>query len=306
VQELPLDGFSGVISIGGEAKAYGYAHRAYEVPNTVETRFAIASGAKSFTALAVVSLIVDGRLDLDTPARAVLGNDLPLIAGDVTIEHLLSHRSGIGDYFDEDAGGDIDDYVMPVPVHRLATTEDYLAVLDGWPAKFAAGERFSYCNSGFVVLALIAERAAGTPFHELVDERVCVPAGLTDTAFDRSDSLPGRTATGYLADGRTNVLHLPVRGTGDGGIATTVADVERFWRAFRAGEIVPPSWVEEMQRPRSEHYGLGFWLHPSGVPVLEGSDAGVSFRSVEGVYTVVSNTSTGAWPVCRAFEDGLA
>jgi CubicO group peptidase (beta-lactamase class C family) len=70
-----------------------------------------------------------------------------------------------------------------------------------------------------VVLALIGERASGTPFHALVQERVCGPAGMADTAYLRSDELPRRAAIGYLADDapRTNVHHLPVRGSGDGG-----------------------------------------------------------------------------------------
>ena len=61
----------------------------------------------------------------------MLGADLPLIDDRVTVEQLLAHRSGIGDYLDEDETGDVNDYVMPVPVHELATTEQYLAVLDG-------------------------------------------------------------------------------------------------------------------------------------------------------------------------------
>ncbi|HEX2428937.1 MAG TPA: serine hydrolase domain-containing protein, partial [Gaiellaceae bacterium] len=160
--------FTGVVQVdrGDEvelARAYGFAHRGFEIPNEVDTRFGIASGAKSFTALAVVSLIEEGVLELSTPARSVLGRDLPLIDDRVTVEHLLSHRSGIGDYLDEEAV-EIEDYVMPVPVHELATTEDYLAVLDGHPSTFAPGERFAYCNGGFVVLALIAERAGGVSF----------------------------------------------------------------------------------------------------------------------------------------------
>jgi CubicO group peptidase (beta-lactamase class C family) len=201
---------------------------------------------------------------------------------------------------------------MPVPVHELTTTEDYLRVLDGHPAKFAPGERFSYCNSGYVVLALIAERAAGVPFHELVERRVCEPAGMRDTAFLRSDELPGRAAIGYLsADGpRTNVFHLPVRGSGDGGVYTTAADVSALWHATFDGRIVPRDWVAEMVRPRSatpdgrRRYGLGFWLAGEGDAVsLTGADAGVSFRSVHDparglTHTMISNT-TDAWQVSR-------
>jgi CubicO group peptidase (beta-lactamase class C family) len=317
--------FSGVVRVdsaeGTEvAKAYGLAHRGYEIPNQLDTQFGIASGAKGLTALAVVSLIEDGLLDLSTIARSLLGPDLPLIGEDVTVEHLLSHRSGIGDYLDEEADHDLNDYLMPVPVHELATTEQYLAVLDGHPPKFAPGERFAYSNSGYVVLALIAERASGVPFHDLVRRRVCGPAGMSDTAFLRSDELPGRAALGYLEiDGRwrTNVFHLPVRGSGDGGIYSTAADISALWRAFFAGEIVSADWVNEMVRPRSDvpsesrRYGLGFWLHAStdGV-MLVGSDAGVSFRTVHdpgsGVtHTVISNTSRGAWPITRHLEGRL-
>jgi CubicO group peptidase (beta-lactamase class C family) len=315
--------FSGVVRVdrGDEIvveEVYGFADRRWEIANETSTHFAIASGVKGLTALAVVSLVEDGTLALDTTARSVLGADLPLIDDAVTVEQLLAHRSGIGDYFDEDAGGEITDYVLPVPVHRLAETEDYLMVLDGHPTKFAPDERFSYCNGGFVVLALIAERASGTPFRDLVAQRVCEPAGMTDTAFMRSDELSGRTAVGYLgAEGlRTNVLHLPVRGSGDGGIYTTVADVRALWTAFFAGSIVSPDWVREMTRPRStaetKRYGLGFWLHEStDTVILEGYDAGVSFRSfhdpqADVTATVISNWSDGAWPVARFLEQRFA
>ena len=316
-------GFSGVVRVDGPEgirfeKAYGLAHRGYELPNEPDTRFGLASGVKGMTALAVVCLIEDGLLDLTTTARSVLGPDLPLIDDAVTVEQLLAHRSGIGDYLDEEAGGELEDYVMPVPVHELATTEQFLAVLDGHPSKFGPGERFSYCNGGYVVLALIAERASGVPFHDLVRDRVCDPAGMADSGFFRSDDLPGRTALGYLeVDGawRTNVFHLPVRGTGDGGIYSNAADVSRLWQAFYAGRIVPPPWVAEMTRPRSEapgrRYGLGFWLHESTDNVfLEGCDAGVSFRSThdphaQATHTVLSNTTDGAWPLVRLLDERL-
>jgi CubicO group peptidase (beta-lactamase class C family) len=318
-------GFAGAVRVdrGDDvelAQAYGFAHRGHEVPNTVDTQFAIASGTKGFTAAAVASLIEEGSLDLTTTARSVLGSDLPLIRDDVTIEHLLSHRSGIGDYLDENAGLDLSDYLMSVPVHVLAATEDYLAVLDGHDTKFPPGQRFEYCNGGYVVLALIAERTSGVPFHELVRRRVCEPAEMDDSDFLRSDELPGRAALGYLEiDGvwRTNVLHLPVRGSGDGGMYSTVADVSSFWRALFAGRIVSSDRVAELTRPRSEpskassRYGLGFWLDPpNDVVALEGSDAGVSFSSFhdpEGsiTCTVISNTSEGAWPIKRLLAERL-
>ena len=252
------------------AVAYGEAHRGRGIANTVETRFGVASAGKGLTALAVATLVEDGTLQWTTTARSLLGDDLPLIDDAVTVEQLMAHRSGIGDYLDEDLPGDISDYAMTVPVHELATTEQFLAVLDGFPTKFPPGDRFSYCNGGFVVLALIAERASGVGYHDLVRSRVCEPAGMDDTDFLRSDELPGGVALGYVPmEGTwTNVFHLPVRGTGDGGIYSTVADLHRRRTAMFAGRIVPQLVAELVEpaqrRPRAgTRYGLGFWLHPS-------------------------------------------
>ena len=224
------------------------AHRGHGIPNSVDSQLAIASGGKGLTALAVLSLVEEGRLDLGTSARSVLG-----------------------------------------------------------------------CNGGYVVLALIAERAAGIPFADLVRQRVCGPAGMADTEFLRSDEPNARAALGYLGlEGlRTNVLHLPVRGNGDGGVYSTLADMSSLWSAFLGGRIVSSELVAEMVRPRSDvpevskRYGLGFWLHASGPAVmLEGMDAGVSFRSVHDPsrpagHTVISNTTDGAWPLARYLDEVL-
>ena len=318
-------GFSGVVRVDLEgrtvhASAHGLADRAHGLPNALGTQFGTASVCKGLTALTVVSLVADGWLALDTPVREVVGDDVPDVGVDVTIEHLLSHRSGIGDYFDEDAGLDASAYVMTLPLHQFATTEGYLPALRGLPAKFPAGERFSYCNSGYVVLARVVERVTGTGFHEAVAERVCARAGMGDTAYLRSDELPARAALGYLdADGlRTNVLHLPVRGSGDGGIYTTVADLHALWDAFLGGRIVDEPWVVEMLRARTgvmddgRRYGRGFWLDGAGDGVvLNGYDAGVSAvtRHEPGralTWSVLANRSDVAWPVAHRLREVLA
>lgn len=319
------EGLSGVVRLDIQGsvvfqRAYGLAHRGLDIPTTIDTQFAIASGSKGLTALTVMTLVERGELGLETTARSVLGDDLALIDERVTVEQLLAHRSGIGDYLDEDEVNDWNDYVMTVPVHELATTEQFVRVLHGHPMKYHPGERFAYCNGGYVVLALIAERASGVPFHDLVEQRVCAPAGMVDTAFLRSDELPGRAALGYL-DGeglRTNVFHLPVRGNGDGGIYTTAADVHALWDAFYAGRIVSPETIAQMVHPSSDVastsllYGLGFWIYEStGAVSLHGFDAGVGFVSVRApggrfTYTVFSNKGRGAWPTSQRLDELLA
>jgi CubicO group peptidase (beta-lactamase class C family) len=317
IDAVLVPGFGGLVSLGSLDSAefergYGLADRAHQVPFTPDTRFAIASGTKGFTALVVASLVADGTLSLGTTARSVLGDDLPLIAGDVTVEHLLNHTSGIGDYVDEEA----DEVPLKVPVYELVDTEDYLPALDGVASKFATGAGFSYCNSGYVVLALIAERVSGHGFHELVSERVLAPAGMHQTSFLRSDALPGDAAIGYLKDGRTNVFALPVRGNGDGGAYTTVADVRRFWAALDTGRIVASEWAARAMSPQSggpphseRHYGWGVWVSDP-VVMLEGGDHGVSFRSAFDrssgrVWTATANANGTIGPVLARLHELL-
>lgn len=316
--------FSGVVRLDRAGVtdfcvAYGLADRAHGVPNVVDTLFATASGTKGLTALVVMSLVEQEKLELATTARSLLGRDLPLIDGDVTVEHLLAHRSGIGDYLDEEAAGDINDYVLPVPVHELATTEQFLSVLDGHPMVSRPDARFAYNNSGYVVLALLAERATGVGFHQLVRTLVCEPAGMLNAAFIRSDELPAPAAVGYLSvDGlRTNVFHLPVLGNGDGGIYATAEDFSVFWASLFAGRIVSRGRVTEMVTARSDwpeanrRYGLGFHLDAAGDAVwLEGFDAGVSFfsrhePSSSTTYTVLSNSSDGAGHIVKVLNHRL-
>jgi hypothetical protein len=116
---------------------------------------------------------------------------------------------------------------------------------------------------------------------------------------------------------RTNVFHLPIRGSGDGGIHSTIGDIHQLWAAFRNGEIVSAETVSTMTTPRTaiaqpDHsYGLGFWLKPAtGAVVLHGYDAGVSCTSIdqpatEITHTDIANSSQGAGPMTRLTEASL-
>ena len=298
--------------------ARGEADRRCGRPISAATRLALASGTKTFTAVTVMSLVADGTLTLDEPVRRHLGDDLPLIDDSVTVEHLLAHWSGIGDYLDEEAMEGPADYVMQIPLHRLHSAESYLQALDGFPQVGEPGESFVYNNGGYVVLAIVAERAAGRPYAALVEERAIVPAGLRSTSFERADELPPDVAIGYLelTGFRTNSLHIPLIGVGDGGLTSTVDDIDWFWRALYSGVLLPSELVDAMVAPRSTsdwgpRYGLGLWLDSSGpVAMMEGADAGISFRSLHDpttrtTATVISNTSTGAWPVARLFTEEM-
>lgn len=312
--------FSGAIRVDHDGRlvaerGYGLADRAHGIAATAQHRFGVASISKGFTALAIGTLIDDGILSLEAPVRSILGADLPLIDEAVTVGQLLSHTSGIGDYIDETAG-EITDHVLEVPVHTLADAEDFLPVLDGRRHVSPPGAEFAYNNSGFVVLALIAQRVSDRSFHELVGRRVFAPAGMTRSSYPRTDELPADVAPGYLRETglRTNALHLPVRGSGDGGAITTAGDLAAFWTALRAHRIVSAATLETLIEPVSVvededmRYARGFWRgRTSDVLILEGYDAGVSGRTwhdpASGLTaTVIANHSGAAWPVLGAID----
>ena len=284
--------FSGVVRVdrGGTTQvmtAYGLADRAHGIAMTPAHQLGTASVTKGFTALTILSIVSEGSLELATRARSVLGGDLPLIDDEVTVEHLLSHRSGIGDYLDESSIASSADYVMPVPVHRLETARTTYRCLTG-ARQSRSREALSRTTTGASSSSPSSPSAWRRRHFTSLSPSACGsrPA-WRHTAFLRSDELPATAAVGYLdADGpRTNVLHLPVRGSGDGGAFTTVSDMGAFWDALLAGRIVSERWVAEMLVPRHEPvgrepgYGLGVWLHAGGVLELHGYDAGVSFRS---------------------------
>jgi CubicO group peptidase (beta-lactamase class C family) len=313
-------GFAGVVQLERAGTvaldaAYGLADRSHGIAMTTDNQLGMASGSKTFTALVVLRLVEERLLILSPTARQILGTDLPLIADDVTIEHLLSHRSGIGDYLDE---GEFDgeDYVLPVSAHRLVTTEDFLPILDGYPTKFRAGDRFGYCNGAFVVLALIAEGVSGRSYHDLVRELVCSPQAWPTPSSCAPTLCPaGRhgATSRSRANGEPNVFHLPVIATGDGGMYTAIADMARFWTALISGRIVCVETLADMRRARSEPdpgefrcYGLGFWLRAdSPRNTMSGADAGVSFWSSHhperGTTATVISTTIVSRPSARHF-----
>lgn len=314
--------FSGVISlkVGNVSyqQASGFRDRANELPNTLETRFATASCTKGFTALAIAKLIDNGAFDLDTTARSLLGDRIKNLHPEITIRQLLSHTSGIGDYLDEDEAGDINEFFLSIPVHRLSSPFDFVPLLEKKNQKFPPGEKSSYSNSGYMLLSIIIELVATIPYQDFVEEHVFTKSGMRRSAFFRSDALPDNTALGYISKDnplRTNIFNLPIRGGGDGGAYTTVADMERFWEVLKLFTILPQELTDKMTAAHSvvdnSKYGYGFWIDSDWNYIsLIGCDAGVSFysstnRSNDDGFTVISNTSSGVWPIAKLIKSHL-
>ncbi len=298
--------------------AFGFADRVLKVANETSTSFAIASGTKFLTALAIGRLVDAGVARLESRFVDVVAIPFEGINPEVTLEHLLSHTSGVYDYYDEELIDDFDNFEMPIPGNELETLQDYLPMLDG-PMKFSPGERFSYSNGGYVLLGLAIEALCGTSFQRFVEAELFESNGMSGSGFFRLDALPPTAAVGYVdleSFSETNESKLPVIGGPDGGAFTTTRDIESLWMAFLEGSVLSALLTQRFTAPTnhykdSVHYGCGLW-NDRGTPLrlyIEGADAGVSFLSSRfgdgTISTIVSNTSEGAWSMAKAINTTL-
>lgn len=322
--------FSGVVMArrGDEiiiSKAYGDANRAEGLPNTVDTRFAIASGTKTFTAVAVLQLVQAGAFALDTPLHACLDIDFPHHDPAITVHHLLCHLSGMGDYADEEEMDDADFEHLwdELPMYRVRAPRDLLPMLQDLPMKLGVGERFHYNNGAYVVLGMLIEQHSGMAYADYVTTHVLHKAGMRASGFFEVDRLPGRTALGYIdaADGtwRTNIFCLPAKGMPDGGVYVTAPDMLKFWDALRGGVLLSDTAYQQMVAPQTplrenRAYGYGLWLITDGDEVTRhvsiGGDMGAGFFSAyftrhDTVLTVIANKDDVAWPVYAGAIDAL-
>jgi len=250
------DGFNGVVLVAHDGvtllrEGYGLAEAELDVPNTPETIFRIGSVTKPLVATAVLRLVSRGVLDLEDRISRYIPN-CPKAWEAVSVEHLLSHTSGIPDLFGRVASG------PPEALRRLIDEtfeKSRPGALDSEP-----GARYAYSNFGYLLLAYVAEGASGRPWLDVLQSEVLTPAGLTATRYDDVWSLvPGR-ARGYERKGGA-LLNSEYKDHGAfsaGGLLSTADDLQRFTAALEGGALLPPRLKERMFTPVRGDYGLGF------------------------------------------------
>jgi CubicO group peptidase (beta-lactamase class C family) len=283
--------FSGVISVFRDAstvfsKAFGYRDIKNRLPNTTSTIFGIASGTKVFTALGIGVLVDQGVVSLGTTVGEIDREYTNFVDERATIQHLLTHTSGIYDYYDEEIEQDYDHFSVEIPWCELETPSDYYPLFEGKTIKFRPGERFSYSNGGYVFLGLLIEKLTGMLYRDFIREHVLQAAHMHSSGFYAFNDLPENTANGYLEDRRTtNIYQLPLRGGGDGGMYTTTDDLRAFWEGLFSNLILSEELTETYLNTHctfddTDGYGCGIYKRLDGsVFWIEGGDAGVGFDS---------------------------
>jgi CubicO group peptidase (beta-lactamase class C family) len=328
------DMFSGVILVSREQevifeKICGYRNRSESLLNNKDTAFSIASGTKMFTGLAICKLIDDKMLTLNDKLCNILSWDLGLIDKRVTINHLLTHTSGVGDYIDEESEDSMEQLQAlynKYPVYLWERLEYYIPMIKNLPPKFEPGTRYGYSNSGFVLLGLVVEAISGISYQKFVTDNIITPNKLAHTGFYRMDSLPTNTAFGYMKDDvtgewRTNIYYMPIIGGSDGGLYTCANDLQKIWRAIFSNEILSDvmtraflkSQVLMSEDDDEESYGLGVYIHNSqdlSFFYAVGGDYGVDFFTAffpnEGVtVSALGNTEIDTFPLLEAIASAL-
>jgi CubicO group peptidase (beta-lactamase class C family) len=269
---VAADLFSGSVVVAHDGKtifsrAFGLASRAHGVPNSTNTKFNLGSMNKMFTAVAVAQLVEQGRLAFTDP----VGKHLPdypnkAVAEKVTLHHLLTHTSGVGDYFN--------DKYMRAAKDRFRTVQDFFPLFVDKPLEFEPGTRFRYSNAGFMILGAVIEQVSGQSYFDYVRDHVYKPAGMADTDAYEMDQDTPNLATGYrrmnllgqpeVGPRRNNLFLHVFKGGPAGGGYSTAEDLIRFARALRDHRLLGPKLTElvmagKVESQPREKYAYGFF-----------------------------------------------
>ncbi len=307
------DVFSGSVLFAKGGKplfsgAYGEANKDFGVKNTVDTKFNLGSMNKMFTSVAIMQLVEGGRISLDDS----LGKFLPAgsmraeVLSKVRVKHLLTHTSGLGSYFSPRWDS--------LSRSMFRSVDDWMSLVKDETLAFEPGTRWSYSNTGMLVLGKVIEAASGKDYFEYVRERIFTPAGMTSTDSYELDLVTKNLAVGYEREEtpsgpryRNNIFQHVIRGGPAGGGYSTVGDLTRFAVALQEGRLVSREGVKLLTTPKPElsspEYGFGFGIseegrivgHSGGFP---GINAQLDIYLVDG-YTVavMANYGGGAQPV---------
>jgi serine beta-lactamase-like protein LACTB len=239
-------------------KGYGMANVELGVPIRPEHVFRIGSTTKMFTATAVMLLVDEGRIALDAPVSRYLP-DAPRQWDKVTVEHLLTHTSGIPNLT-------MDSGYWRTTARLEHTLDELVAPARERPLEFAPGTKFVYNNTGYHLLAQIVEKVSGKEFFEFVDGRIVQPLGLKHTGPGDDRKLNPGLVTGYRAGPSPAMLIANSNLHAGGGMVSTVDDLAAFMLALQGGRLVSPANVRRMNTShvlangKATGYGLGEWV----------------------------------------------
>jgi len=242
-----------------KAKGYGFANLELEVAARPETVYQSASVGKQFTAMAVMLLVKDGKIGLEDKASKYL-DGAPETWKDVTIRHLLTHTSGIKNYTS-----------TKIDYHKDYTNAELRKLIFGLPLDFAPGEKWRYCNTGYLLLGWIIEKVSGKFYGDFLQERVFGPLEMTTARVNSEADIIKNRAAGYRQvfwQWKNQEWVSPsLNRTADGSLVLSVLDMAKWDLALHTERLLNKASLEQLWTPvklnsgKTYPYGFGWSIH---------------------------------------------
>jgi CubicO group peptidase (beta-lactamase class C family) len=259
---------------------YGVANLEHGVKVTPKTVFQSGSLGKQFTAMAVMMVVEEGKLSLGDPVSKSL--KVPASWSKITIRHLLTHTSGLGDYPED------------FSLQKDYTEDELLKMVTAQPLAFAPGKKWAYSNLGYLTLGILIHKVTGKFYGDILQERVFSKLGMTSTrVISEADIIPNRAAGYRLKDGtlkNQEWVAPTVNTTADGSLYLTVEDMAKWDEALEARQLLSAGGFEQMWTPTPLNdgskapYGFGWQIgkNAAGHQLLEHGGAWQGFAAYIG------------------------
>lgn len=265
LKEQHIPGLALAVVHNGEiikARGYGWANVELDVPVKPETIFQTGSVGKQFTATAVMMLVEEGKIGLDDHISKYFG-EAPAAWKDITVRNLLTHTSGIPDYTEK-----------VISLRKDYTEPQLLSIFERLPLNFPPGQKWSYSNTGYVILGVLIHKVTGQFYGDFLHDRIFQPLGMNSTRIiSEADIVPNR-ASGYrLVKGalkNQEWVSPTLNTTADGALYTNVLDMAAWDGALRAGRLLKQPSFDQMYTPvtltggKTYPYGFGWDISQVG------------------------------------------
>ncbi|HXW56700.1 MAG TPA: serine hydrolase [Candidatus Cybelea sp.] len=236
-------------------RGYGFANLELNVPNSPKTKFRLGSITKQFTAASILLLEERGKLNVDDRVKKYMP-DAPAAWDQITIFNLLTHTSGIPNFTS------FPDYAKLEPFPTSAA--DLVARFRDKPLDFQPGEKWSYSNSGYVLLGYLIEKISGKSYAQFLEDNIFKPLGMVDSGYDSNSAVIENRASGYAPtpNGMVNAGYIDMTvPLSAGGLYSTTEDLLRWEQGLFGGKLLSPSSLKKMTTPFKNEYALGLAVH---------------------------------------------
>ena len=260
------------------SKGYGSANLEWNVPNAPNTKFRLGSVTKQFTAASILLLEERGKLSVSDPVKKYL-LDAPAAWDKITIFHLLTHTSGIPNFTS------FPDYAKLEPF--ATTAEQVVARFRDKPLDFQPGEKWSYSNSGYVLLTYLIEKITGGSYKTFVQENIFTPLGMKDSGYDSNSAVIPHRASGYtLVNNQlenAGFVHMSVP-QGAGALYSTTEDLLKWEQGLFGGKVLRAASLQKMTTPFKDDYAFGLEVKTAGGHKLIDHGGGIQGFNTELAY----------------------